>query len=55
MTAQDIREFRLYLKGCTDDQLQGVYDKEMLANREDYAELAAMEAERRGICLGTYE
>lgn len=51
MTAQDRAEFKLYLKQCTDRQVQGVYDKEKEAGREDYAELARDEAERRGIDL----
>jgi hypothetical protein len=51
MTAQDMREFRGYLKNCTDNQVQGVYDKEKAAGRDDYAELAKAEAERRGIYL----
>lgn len=51
MTAADMKEFRLYLKHCTDAQVQGVYDKEKTADRLDYAELALAEAERRGISL----
>lgn len=52
MNAKDMREFNGYLKNCTDRQVQGVYDKEKTAGRDDYAELARMEAERRGIQLG---
>ncbi len=51
MTARDMQEFRGYLKNCTDAQVQGVYDKEKAAGRDDYAELAVAEAERRGIEL----
>lgn len=51
MNAKDMREFNGYLKNCTDRQVQGVYDKEKTAGRDDYAELARMEAERRGIQL----
>lgn len=51
MNANDMREFRGYLKQCTDRQVQGVYDKESEAGRDDYAELAIAEAERRGIIL----
>jgi hypothetical protein len=51
MTAQDMREFRGYLKHCTNAQVQGVYEKERDAGRDDYAELAIAEAERRGIVL----
>jgi hypothetical protein len=51
MNAQDMREFRDYLKACTDRQVQGVYDNEFTAGRDDYAELAIAEAEHRGIEL----
>jgi hypothetical protein len=51
MTAQDMREFRGYLKNCTNAQVQGVYEKEREAGRDDYAELAIAEAEARGIVL----
>jgi hypothetical protein len=51
ITAQDMREFRAYLRICTDRQVQGVYEKERDAGREAYAELARAEAERRGIEL----
>lgn len=51
MTAQDMREFRGYLKQCSNAQVQGVYDKEKAAGRMDYAELAIAEAERRKIDL----
>lgn len=51
MNAKDMKEFRQYLKLCTDRQVQGVYDKEHEAGREDYAELAIAEAEARGIEL----
>lgn len=50
-SAQDRREFRGYLKSCSDRQVQGVYDKERAAGRDEYAELAIAEAERRGIAL----
>jgi hypothetical protein len=51
MDADDMREFRGYLKQCSDRQVQGVYDKEREAGRDDYAELAVAEAERRGITI----
>lgn len=51
MNAKDMREFAEYLRYATDRQVQGVYDKEKDAGRDDYAELAVLEAERRGICL----
>ena len=51
MNVHDMREFRLYLKNCTDRQVQGVYERELSAGRLDYVELAIAEAERRGIEL----
>lgn len=43
----------LYLRNCTDAQVQGVYDKEWTANRLQMAQLAVLEAKRRGITLRT--
>ena len=51
MTESDREEFIAYLKGCTDRQVVGVYEKEMAAGRKDYAELAKHEAELRRIEL----
>lgn len=51
LSARDIREFRGFLRNATDRQVQGIYDKEKRAGRDDYAELAVAEAERRGIFL----
>jgi hypothetical protein len=51
MTHQDAREFRAYLRACTDNQVRGVYEKERAAGRDDYAALAKTEAARRGIDL----
>ena len=51
LSAQDIREFRGFLRQATDRQVQGIYDKEKRAGRDDYAELAVAEAERRDIVL----
>jgi hypothetical protein len=53
LSAKDIREFRGFLRNATDRQVQGIYDKEKGAGRDDYAELAVVEAERRGIDLDT--
>lgn len=53
MTQKDRQEFRLFLQQATDRQIQGVYDKEHAAGREDYAYLAIDEAYRRGILLET--
>lgn len=49
MNASDMKDFNGYLRNCTDSQVRGVYEKEKAAGREDYAELAKMEADRRGI------
>lgn len=55
LSARDIREFRGFLQQATDRQVQGIYDKERRAGRDDYAELAVAEAERRGIFLDETE
>jgi hypothetical protein len=49
MTRQDRSEFWQYLRQCTDAQVRGVYEKERAAGRDDYADLAVIEADRRGI------
>jgi hypothetical protein len=51
MTRDERIDFQGYLRQCTDAQVQGVYDKEMTACREEFAWLAEMEAQRRGITL----
>ena len=51
MTERDRQEFRLYLRQCTDAQVQSVYDKERAARRRGYMHLAEYEAERRGLEL----
>lgn len=51
VTAKDLREFRSFLRNATDRQVQGIYDKEKRAGRDEYAELAVEEAGRRGIDL----
>ena len=50
-SAKDLREFRGFLRNATDRQVQGIFDKEKSAGRDEYAELAVEEAERRGISL----
>lgn len=50
-TAQDLREFRGFLRNASDRQVQGIYDKEKSAGRDEYADLAIEEADRRGIHL----
>jgi len=49
MTAKDRKEFNEYLRNCTDHQVYGVLEKEKSAGRQDYAELAEAELERRGL------
>jgi hypothetical protein len=51
ITAKDIREFNGYLAACTDRQVQGVYEKESAAGREEYVALVEAEARARGIVL----
>ena len=51
LSARDIREFSSFLRNATDRQVQGIYDKEKRAGRDDYAELAVAEAKRRDIEL----
>jgi hypothetical protein len=51
MDAKDKSEFQAYLRACTDAQVEGVWEKEDKAGREDYASLAAIEADKRGIVL----
>jgi hypothetical protein len=49
MTSDDIEEFNSYLAKCTDKQVLGVLEKELKANRKEYAALARQEARRRDI------
>lgn len=51
ISAKDIREYMAYLKICTDRQVQGCYEKEKAAGREDYAALCEIEADNREIHL----
>ena len=51
MSNDDRKEFIAYIRACTDSQVEGVYEKERMARRFDYAKLAAEEASRRGIEL----
>jgi hypothetical protein len=53
ITAKDIREFNGFLRNASDRQVQGIYDKESRAGRDEYAELAIAEAARRGIEIDT--
>lgn len=52
MTQKDKTEFKAYLRNCSDEQVQGVYEKERDARRRDYAELAKDEGYRRNIHIG---
>jgi hypothetical protein len=49
MTANDTQEFNSYLANCTNQQVEGVYQKEKSAGRRDYAELAAKEGRKRNM------
>lgn len=49
MTNDDRIEFKAYLRACTDKQVFGVLEKEQAANRQEYADLALDELERRGL------
>jgi hypothetical protein len=51
ISAQDLREFRGFLGNASDLQVQGIYEKEKRAGRDEYAELAVAEANRRGLSL----
>jgi hypothetical protein len=51
MNRNDREEFILYLHQCTDKQVYGVLEKEQGAGRQDYADLAIAELERRGLDL----
>lgn len=51
LSERDKREFDAYLRGCTDAQVRGVYEKESQAGRDEYAALAELEAARRNIEL----
>ena len=53
MPPAERREFSCYLRAYTNRQVQGVYDKETAAGRQDYADLAVIEAERRSITIDT--
>lgn len=44
-----MKDFELYLCNCTDQQVLGVYEKELSAGRRHYAALARAEAVRRGL------
>ncbi len=48
---QDIRDFRSFLRSASDQQVQGIYEKEQGAGRDEYAELASAEAARRGFSI----
>lgn len=51
MSKKEKDDFKLYLRQLTDRQVQGCYDKEKSAGREEYAELAEDESFRRSIVL----
>lgn len=45
----DLLDFQQYLAQCTDQQVQGVWEKERGAGRGDYAALARAELLKRGL------
>lgn len=47
--ASDARGFAAYVRGVTDAQVRGVYDRERAAGRMDMAAIATLEAVRRGL------
>lgn len=49
MTNQDRNEFISFLRACTDKQVYGVLEKEEQAGRDDYAQLARDELQRRNL------
>jgi hypothetical protein len=49
MTKQDRAEFRPYCYGITDRQLRNVYDRERLARRTAYANIAKQVMIERGL------
>lgn len=51
LTLQDVREFAVYLHNASDRQVQGIFDREKGAGRDEYAALAMEEAQLRGIEL----
>ena len=51
MTAEERKNFILYLRACSNAQLQGVYDKEKAARRGEEVQLTLEEANRRGVVL----
>lgn len=51
MEARDIRNFNRYLFTLTEDQIQGVYEKESIAGRDEYVALVEAEADSRHVYL----
>lgn len=51
MTPTERENFNLYLRQCSDAQVQGVYEKEKAAGRQEEQLMAIEEAKRRGIPL----
>lgn len=44
-------EFKAYLRACTNTQVYGVREKEAIAGRFDYEDLAEAELGRRGLAI----
>lgn len=51
VSARDIWEFAAFVRGVSDRQLHGVYEKEKRAGRDEYVEVTRDEAVRRGVDL----
>ncbi len=51
VSARDIWEFSGFLRNASDRQLQGIFDKEKRAGRDEYVEATRDEAGRRGVDL----
>lgn len=51
LSEQQAREYRQYLRGCTDAQVQGCYDKEKYHGHSQEVALVEADAARRGLDL----
>lgn len=49
MNRQDKLEFEAFCKNATDNQLHNIYAKEKSASRNDYADIAKVELQKRNI------
>lgn len=51
MTKRDADEFRAFCLSATDRQLQGIYEKEKLAGRTGYVQIALTVAHERAVSI----